>query len=225
MPIGRRRRLDRSVREKGVAPEPETRVREHESTRGPYDFEDLPDDSLSRVDLGALQVPAVPGSDLRLDVSNTGAIVAATLRLNGSAMQLGAFAAPRHTGIWSEIRAEIIATLDGQGGSAVEDRGRFGPEIKASLVTNQGPQPARFLGVDGPRWFLRALITGPAASDPASAKALERIFRNVVVVRGTDPMAVREQLPLRLPPEAAAAAAAAEDPGSDENVDGDRDED
>ena len=28
-----------------------------------------------------------------------------------------------------------------------------------------GAAPARFLGVDGPRWFVRALLTGPAAQD------------------------------------------------------------
>jgi hypothetical protein len=35
---------------------------------------------------------------------------------------------------------------------------------------------------------------------------MEATLRNVVVVRGTEPMAVRESLPLRLPPGAEANA-------------------
>ena len=69
-------------------------------------------------------------------------------------------------------------------------------------------RPARFLGVDGPRWFLRGLISGPAASSPEAAAQLEAAFQGIVVVRGTEPMPVREQLPLTLPPQAAAQLAA-----------------
>jgi hypothetical protein len=66
---------------------------------------------------------------------------------------------------------------------------------------------ARFVGVDGPRWFLRGMISGPAAESPEAAAALEQAFRQIVVVRGTAPMPVREQLPLTLPPQAAAQLA------------------
>jgi hypothetical protein len=73
--------------------------------------------------------------------------------------------------------------------------------------------------VDGPRWFLRGVLTGPEAGSPAAGSAsapLADAFRAIVVVRGTDPMPVREQLPLVLPPEAAAQLAreqAGEQPG------------
>jgi hypothetical protein len=68
--------------------------------------------------------------------------------------------------------------------------------------------PARFLGVDGPRWFLRGTITGPAGAGGEAAAALEDAFREVVVVRGTEPMPVREPLPLALPAQAAEQMAA-----------------
>jgi hypothetical protein len=68
-------------------------------------------------------------------------------------------------------------------------------------------RPARFLGVDGPRWFLRGMMSGPAAADPAAAATLEEAFRGIVVVRGSQPMPVREPLTLTLPPEAAAQLA------------------
>jgi hypothetical protein len=47
------------------------------------------------------------------------------------------------------------------------------------------------------------MISGPAAEDPQAAAPLEAAFRAVVVVRGTQPMPVRDQLPLTLPPQAA----------------------
>ncbi|MBA3249268.1 MAG: DUF3710 domain-containing protein [Geodermatophilaceae bacterium] len=207
MPFGKRRRLDRSVRAKGVAPEPELRERTQPSTSGPYDVADAPEDTMVRIDLGALRLPAPRGGDLRLDVNKAGAIISATLRLNGSAMQVGVFAAPRHEGIWREVRAEILETLGRQGGTGTERKGRFGTELEARLAMKQGPQPARFLGVDGPRWFVRALITGPAASEAEQAKPLEDVFGQLVVVRGTDPMPVREAIPLQLPADPNAAKA------------------
>jgi hypothetical protein len=74
--------------------------------------------------------------------------------------------------------------------------------------------PARFFGVNGPRWFLRGVLSGPGAERTGSGapSALEDAFRSVVVVRGNEPMPVREALPLSLPPEAAAQLAA-DDPG------------
>ena len=47
------------------------------------------------------------------------------------------------------------------------------------------------------------MISGPAAEEPAAAAVLEGAFRAIVVVRGDQPMPVRDQLPLTLPPQAA----------------------
>ena len=63
----------------------------------------------------------------------------------------------------------------------------------------------RFVGVNGRRWFLRALFTGQAAVDPGAAAPLEALLREVVVVRGDLPMPPRDMLELRLPPDAAKA--------------------
>ena len=67
---------------------------------------------------------------------------------------------------------------------------------------SSGPQLVRFVGADGPRWFVRALFTGPAAGGGEPASLLEEIFRDVVVVRGEYPVPPRDILELRLPPEA-----------------------
>ena len=79
-----------------------------------------------------------------------------------------------------------------------------------------GLRLVRFVGVDGPRWFLRGLFTGPAAGGGEPAGLLEEVFRDVVVVRGEHPVPPRDILELRLPPEAQKAfeeqqAAAAEE--------------
>ena len=65
--------------------------------------------------------------------------------------------------------------------------------------------PARFVGVDGPRWFLRAVLSGRAAIDEDAASALLDVVRATVVVRGDAAMAPRELLALKLPDQAGSA--------------------
>jgi hypothetical protein len=220
MPFGRRRnRIDRSLRERGVPPEPQHREREVEVTSGPWDEADAPDDGIARIDLGSIRLPALPGMDLRVELNPQQKVIGATLRAGESLLQVSAFAAPRAGGIWDDVRSDLATSASGQGGSLREAEGPFGPELTGSILMAPPPQPgqttppqpvrrpARFLGVDGPRWFLRGLITGPAADNPEAAAALEAAFQGIVVVRGSEPMPVREQLPLTLPPQAAAQLA------------------
>jgi hypothetical protein len=199
MAVGKHRKKKRNKLDATV-PGQEPRQHDRAVTTGPWDAEDVPDDGVERIDLGALRIPAVPGCDLRVEVSPEGHLVAATLTGPHGTMQLGAFAAPRTGGLWEEIRAELKASISSHGGTVNEQRGDFGPELFGNVPMPGGHQPARFLGVDGPRWFLRALLTGPAATHPAQAGVLEEALRNVVVDRGVDPMPVREALALRLPP-------------------------
>jgi hypothetical protein len=220
MPFGRRRnRIDRSLRERGVPPEPQHKVREAHRTSGPYDEADAPDDGVARIDLGAIRLPALPGMDLRVELSPQQKVIGATLRAGESLLQVSAFAAPRAGGIWDAVRSDLAASASGQGGSLREVEGPFGFELTGTILFTAPAQPgqtappqpvrrpARFLGVDGPRWFLRGMISGPAAGDPEVAAPLESAFRGIVVVRGSEPMPVREQLPLTLPPQAAAQLA------------------
>jgi hypothetical protein len=174
---------------------------------GPWDVDDV-DDDLQRLDLGALHVPVPDGCEVRVDVQDE-QVVAATLVDGRSALQIHAFAAPKTTGIWDEVRGEIAESLRTSGGSAEEVDGPFGRELRARIpvpdaAQGQHLQPARFIGVDGPRWFLRGLVTGAASTDPNQAHVLEDAFRQVVVVRGGEAMAPRELIPLRLPREALA---------------------
>jgi hypothetical protein len=182
--------------------------------QGPWDVRDRPhdDDDVARVDLGAMRVPLLEGLDLRLEVEEQTHIPVSAMIVDGtSQMQLGAFAAPKTSSLWAEVRLEIANTLKESGGTVETVEGAFGSELRARIPEPGGaPAPARFLGVDGPRWFLRALIMGPAATDPKRAARFESVFRDVVVNRGHEAMAPRDVLPLHIPREALEAQAAAE---------------
>ena len=172
--------------------------------RGPWDVSEVPERG-RRADLGALWLPGRDGMQLRMEVEKSSQIVtAAAVSLEGSALQLQVFAAPRTEGIWDDIRAEIAESVVKQGGSVDDLPGPFGRELLARLPVRTtegrtGHRPARFIGHDGPRWFLRGVLTGRAAIDPADAVALEDIFADAVVVRGSEPRVPRELLPLTVP--------------------------
>jgi hypothetical protein len=186
-------------------------------TTGPWDVEHLPkEDATPRVDLGGVAVPIPDGIELRVEVHED-AVVGAALVDGSSQLVVSAFAAPKSSGIWDDVRAEIADSLRTTGGSAEHTEGSFGQELRARIPDETGGlQTARFIGVDGPRWFLRGLLSGPAATDGSQARRLEEVFRGIVVNRGADAMAPRDPLPLHLPREAVEAAVAAAD-ADDEN--------
>ena len=159
----------------------------------------MPDDD-GRLDLGGLRIRGVPGMELRLEVDEAAdLVVGATAVMGDSAVQLQAFAAPRSAGIWDDIRAEILESVVAQGGTADETRGALGTELRTRMPS-AGPDgrtvfaPARFTGVDGPRWFLRAVFSGRAAIDDEAMAPLLEVVRETVVVRGDAAMAPREML-------------------------------
>lgn len=157
------------------------------------------------IDLGGVKVLPREGLQLRLEVEEeTQRVVAVGLDYAGSTLQVQPFAAPRSSGLWHEIRAQIADQIQRQGGRTSEREGVFGPELVAEIPIAQPGVPgetriARFIGVDGPRWFLRGVIAGDAAINPAAAAQIEDLFRSVVVVRGTQPMPPRDLIPLRMP--------------------------
>ncbi len=158
------------------------------------------------VDLGGVKIVPREGLHLRLEVEEaTKRVVAVGLDYAGSTLQVQPFAAPRTSGLWHEIRAQIREQLQKQGGEIREVEGPFGPELIASVPVSAGPgsaptsRIARFIGVDGPRWFLRGVIAGEGATDPEAAAAIEDLFRSVVVVRGGTPMPPRDLIPLHVP--------------------------
>ncbi|MBD5787677.1 DUF3710 domain-containing protein [Cellulosimicrobium terreum] len=182
------------------------------SDRGPYDSSQVSERG-PRIDLGAVWLPGVPGMELRMEVDKkTQRITGVAVAVAGSGLQVQAFAAPRTEGIWDEIRGEIAASVTKQGGTVDDVPGTFGRELIARLPATspdgrQGVRPARFVGVDGPRWFLRGVLTGKAAVDQQEARLLESVFSNIVVVRDQSPRPPRDLLTLHLPGKAPAPTA------------------
>ena len=178
-------------------------IREREG--GPWDVADAPEDKIERVDLGGVLIPIVSGMELRAELAED-QVVAVTLILGRSALQIQPFAAPRTLGIWDDVRAEIAEGIVASGGNSHDEEGRFGTELIAEVGVvlpdgTNGMQTARFIGVDGPRWFLRAVITGEASADASLRAPLEDLLADVIVVRGEDAMAPRDPIPLQLPQE------------------------
>jgi hypothetical protein len=158
-----------------------------------------------RLDFGSLLVPVREGLDVQVNMAEeTGVWV--TVVLGGNAMQLQAFAAPKTSGLWDEVRQEIAEEVAKSGGDSQEAQGPFGAELLARVRSGEGRrqqlEPVRFMGVDGPRWFLRGVISGPAARHAELARPFEELFADVVVVRGDHPAPPRDLLEIRLPEEA-----------------------
>ena len=204
----RRRRSEDADRDEFDNDEPEQPAGVPRAEGGPWDAEEsFPD--LERVDLGSLQVPIGPEHEIQLVMAEQhGAWV--TIRYRESEVQIQAFAASRRGALWDDVRTEIAAEVNTAGGRSQETEGSFGLELMAQVPAEPdqgaaepgGMRLVRFVGVDGPRWFVRGLFTGPAADGGDQADLLEEVFRDVVVVRGEHPVPPREILELRLPPEA-----------------------
>ena len=188
-----------------------------------------------KIDLGSLILTAVPNAELRLQVAEeTGEIMSAMLVLEtqvyegfdklspveppasanqkpqtySSALELGAYAAPRSGGLWAELREEISRSATEAGGTASLGEGPFGVELRRLIpVTTpdgeEGYQPSRMWVAEGPRWLLRGIVYGQAAiEDDADSPVVADVlsaFRQVIVRRGDEAMAPGDQLPLTMP--------------------------
>ena len=171
---------------------------------GPFDIADLDvADGVERIDLGSLLIPAITGIDVQVQVDEaTGNVVQATASVQSGSVQLQAYAAPKSGGMWADVRPQIMASISGGQGLVEEATGTFGVELRAQVPSGDGKgglQPARFVGVDGPRWFLRAVFLGAAARPGDAATRLEELVAGCVVVRGAEAMPVGTPIPMRLP--------------------------
>ncbi|WP_432548894.1 DUF3710 domain-containing protein, partial [Kineococcus sp. SYSU DK004] len=166
---------------------------------GPFDVAEVDEDD-TRLPLGGLRLKGRDGMELRFEVEEaTGRVIAVTVGLGGSTVQLQVFAAPRTSGVWDEVRAEIATAVTRQGGAAEEVAGAFGTELLCRLPvrTQDGRtahQPTRFAGIDGPRWFLRAVFSGHAAHDAAAAAPLEAVVGGGGGGGGAGGLAPRERV-------------------------------
>lgn len=173
---------------------------EFEPEAGPFDEDEAPDDGLPRLDLGSVLLPVPEGAQLQVEMEEPGAVKAIHVVLPSGQMTVNAYAAPRSGGLWEEVCGELAEQLKSDGATVRSASGEWGQELMASL----GELSLRFIGVDGPRWMLRAVVAGPPEQAAQAAHSLRHMVRNSVVVRGQQPMPVRTPLPITLPEEIAA---------------------
>lgn len=162
------------------------------------------------LDLGGLLIRPVEGVELQVQADETtGTITLVTCVAGDGGMQLHAYAAPKTSGMWDDVRAEIAASITNSGGLVEEAEGGFGIELRAQVPGEGGLAPARFVGIDGPRWFLRAVFVGSAARPGPTSSTLEQVLERAAVRRGQHALPVGTALELRLPGVAAPSGPAA----------------
>ncbi len=175
---------------------------EDREVAGPFDVSEVPA-MRPYVDLGGIKVAPREGLQLRLEVDERqNRVVAVSLEYAESLLQVQAFAAPKTTGLWHGVRADLTQQMTAQGASVVEEAGVLGPELLVETVATEeqgGSRTVRFVAVDGPRWMLRGVVMGKAAVDAGVRERVLSVFRELVVVRGDQPMPPSELLPLRVP--------------------------
>jgi hypothetical protein len=174
-----------------------------ERTEGPWDITEIDfSDGVERLDLGGLRVVSADGVDVQVQVDETsGTVVQLTFARPDGAVQVQPYAAPRSGGLWDDVRGQLKSSINSGGGLVEESTGTFGTELRAQIKADgsNALQPARFVGIEGPRWFLRAVFLGSATKPGPTTESLERMVRTLVVVRGGEAMPVGAPIPLRLP--------------------------
>ena len=167
---------------------------------GPWDInEDNGPDYDEYLSLGSFYIPFVQGIQLRIKASKAdNTLLGATVTIGRSSLELEAFAAPKTMGLWDDVREDLIEANP----AAKVVPGIFGAEIRLPITLPNGKtHVTRIVGVDGPRWMLRGIFSGPAADNPDSpeAKVLDRFFSYIVVDRGEEPLAPRDLIPMAQP--------------------------
>jgi hypothetical protein len=175
---------------------------------GPWDETDpgVPNEDLDSersINFGALRLQVPQGVEVQVQADQaSGRITQLTLRDGDSGMQLQPYASRKSGGMWPEVIDSLKSSINSSGGLVETAEGQFGTEVVAQIQAageSGSLQPARFVGVDGPRWFLRAVFMGKGARDNQAAARLTEIMTSAIVVRGGSAMAPGAPLVMNLP--------------------------
>ena len=172
---------------------------------GPWDSaeRDVGDDP-AYLDFGSLLIRGRPGFNLQIPTDDDqGTIGSVVLVTEDSGLELRAFADARSGGLWDAVRADLEEEAERLEGQVEKVDGPFGTELHISVPVTlpdgkKGVQPTRILGIEGPRWMLRATFLGQEALEPSDDSLLMNALRDVVVVRGDEPRAPRDALLLTI---------------------------
>ena len=171
---------------------------------GPFDESDGtitglldPDgEGLGILDFGAYAFVPPVNTQLQIESSEEQNLVVHILS-GQSNITIDAYAAPKTGGQWRFVASELADGLRNQGAKVSIQDGPWGREVIGSAAESV----IRFIGVDGPRWMLRAVIVSSPAEAEQSAEIARTMLSHTVVRRGTNPMPARTPIPLVLPME------------------------
>lgn len=168
---------------------------------GPRDITEV-DVSLGYLNHGCVLVPAVEGMHIS-PIGNIQDGKASGLRIavGTSLLEIEVFAAPRSGNVWPEMR-QALADMAKNMKASVEVRNtRYGVENFLSIPIDmpdggKGRTYIREIGHEGQRWVTRIKLLGQAAVDPKVANQFEGLINRLVIVRGPEPRARLELLPV-----------------------------
>jgi hypothetical protein len=168
---------------------------------GPWDASEKDvSDEPAYLDFGSLLIRGRTGFNLQMPTDDDqGTIGSVVLVTESAGLELRAFADARSGGLWDEVRADLLTEAERLEAETEEIDGPFGPELRIKVPVTlpdgeEGFQPSRIIGIEGPRWMLRATFLGQEALAPQDDSVLMNALREVVVVRGDEPKAPRAAL-------------------------------
>ena len=146
------------------------------------------------LDLGAYYLPFLQHIELRIKASPPPvAVLGSTTTYYNSSLEVEAYAAPKTMGLWEDWREDFLAA--NPKAKAVD--GVFGTEIPSAgrgVRRQDGAHPHRRRG--RPRWMLRGIFSGTAASDPDSRRNQEaQQFSPTSWSNVARPLAPRDPIP------------------------------
>jgi hypothetical protein len=167
---------------------------------GPWDIDESDAPNYDEyLDLGAYYLPFMQGIELRVKANRaSGEVLGCTISYKASSLEIEALAAPKTLGLWDGVSKDLLEANP----KASTQPGIFGMEVKLPVTVKGGKTlTTRIVGVDGPRWMLRGIFSGRAATNPDSpeTKALNQFFSEIVVDRGEEPLAPRDLIPMHPP--------------------------
>ena len=165
---------------------------------GPFDIGDFDDPAqaeVARLNLGSVLIPAPETGQLQVELTETGVPSAVWVITANGRFTIAAYAAPKTTGLWREVAAELADALRKDFGDVSIEMGPWGREVVGSGQTGI----VRFIGIDGYRWMIRCVINGTEDTIDVVAADARKALADTVVSRGETPLPVRTPLPVQLP--------------------------
>jgi len=210
----KRKREDDDVRkepqdQERTASEP---VVSRDDSEGPFDIEDFDDPesaTVGRHDLGAVLIPVDESAELAVEVNPQGVPTMVWMVTPNGRYNVTAYAAPKTGKLWREVITEVAESLRNEGAQVTFEDGPWGREVVGLMTKGPEPLVMRFIGVDGYRWMIRCVVSGPHEGVDALTEQAREALADTVIRRGDTPLPVRTPLPIQLPEPMAAQLRAA----------------